>query len=127
MAFLSGLTDEILDMVVNGGILGLNDLGSAVGGIGPGAMMSGNTEDAAASLMGGGIAGGLMRQLPLKDIVNAAGSVARQGGAAGAAMGAIPGVRSLPAAAAAGLAGGAAGGVMDEQDKLRRMLMSIYR
>jgi len=68
-----------------------------------------------------------MRQLPLKDIANAAGSVARQGGVGGALMNQIPGVRSMPAAAAAGLAGGAAGGVMDEQDKLRRMLMSIYR
>ena len=65
-------------------------------------------------------------QVPLGDIADAVGSVARQGGAAGAVLGALPGARSLPAAAVAGLAGGAAGGVMDEQEKLRRMLMGMY-
>lgn len=124
---LIDLPEEILDIIGGRGLLGLTDLGSAIGGIGPGAIMSGNTEDAAAALMGGGAAGALMRQLPLKDIANAAGSVARQGGVGGALMNQIPGVRSMPAAAAAGLTGGAVGGVMDgREEMLRRLMRGIY-
>lgn len=124
---LIDLPEEILDIIGGRGLLGLTDLGSAIGGIGPGAIMSGNTEDAAAALMGGGAAGALMRQLPLKDIANAAGSVARQGGVGGVLMNQIPGVRSMPAAAAAGLTGGAVGGVMDgREEMLRRLMRGIY-
>jgi len=127
MAFLD-IPEEMLQKIFGGtGLLGINDLSSAVGGFIPAAMASGGPEDAASALMGGGVGGALLRQLPLGDIADAVGSGIRQGGAGGIALGAIPGVRNLPAAAAAGLAGGAAGGVMDEQDKLRRMLMGIYR
>ena len=127
MAFLD-MPEEMIEKIFGGtGLLGINDLGSAVGGFVPAAMASGGPEGAASALMGGGVGGALLRQLPLGDIAKAVGSGAREGGAAGRALGAIPGMRNIPAAAAAGLAGGAAGGIMDEQDKIRRMLMSIYR
>ena len=123
--------EEILKLISGSGLLGANSLegalGTAAGGFIPGAMIQGGPEAAAAALMGGGAGGALMRQLPLGDIADAVGSVARQGGAAGAVLGALPVARNLPAAAAAGLAGGAAGGVMDEREEmLRRLMRGMY-
>lgn len=127
MAFLD-IPEEMLQKIFGGtGLLGINDLGSAVGGFIPAAMASGGPEAAAAALMGGAIAPQVARQLPLGDIADAVGSVARQGGAAGAVLGALPVARNLPAAAALSAAGGAAGGVMDEREEmLRRLMRGMY-
>lgn len=122
--------EEIIKLISGSGLLGADSLegalGTAIGGAIPGAMIQGGPEAAATALMGGGAGGALARQLPLGDIADAVGSVARQGGIAGAAMGALPVARSMPAAAAASLAGSGIGGVMDEQEKLRRMAMGLY-
>ena len=64
----------------------------------------------AVALGAGAIPAAVASQVPLGKVANAVGSA----------------TRSMPAAAAASLAGGAAGGVMDEQERMRRMLMGMY-
>jgi len=64
----------------------------------------------AVALGGGAIPAAVASQVPLGKAANAVGSAAR----------------SMPAAAAASLAGSGIGGVMDEQEKLRRLMRGIY-
>lgn len=125
--------EDILKLIGSSGLLGLTDISSPEnalaqlgGGVLPGAAASGGIPGAIGAALGGGIPGALAGQVPLGDIADAVGSVARQGGAAGAVLGALPVARNLPAAAALSAAGGAAGGVMDEQERMRRMLMGLY-
>lgn len=121
--------DEILKYIGSSGLLGLTDIsnpGKAVaqlgGGMLPGAAMGGGIPGVAGAALGGAIPGAIASQVPLGDIADAVGSVAR----------------SVPPAAAALSAGGIAGNAMgnldpgsvlreSEREEMIRRMIGRYR